>query len=109
VRKTPEQAQELKKEIQAWMTENRLTDDTGWRSADEAYGEQHLSFPFPHYWVLWFEGDLYNVIWGYPLEEPHDRSSTQLKEELREIFKRHDCWYEPINNTSISIMGRAEA
>jgi hypothetical protein len=95
-------------EIQAWMEKNQLTVDTGWRSADEQYGEAHLRFPFPHYWVLWFEGDLYNVIWGYPLDEPNGRSAAQLKEELRTILNRHDCWYEPIDNTSISIMGHAE-
>lgn len=108
MRKTLEQAQALKGEIQTWMEENELTVDTGWRSADEQYGQEHLSFPFPHYWVLWFEGDLHNVIWGQPLDEPGAKTSTQLKEEFRAILTRHDCWYEPIDNTSISIMGRAE-
>jgi hypothetical protein len=56
--------------------------------------------------VLWFEGDLYNVIWGIPGGN-NDRTSAQLMEEFRAILDRHDCWYEPIDNTSISIMGHA--
>jgi hypothetical protein len=106
--KTPAQARALKNEVETWLNRNGLAQDTGWRSADEMYGEKHKNFPFPHYWVLWFEGELYNVLWGQPPDEPDGRDFARLQEEFRQILASHGCRYEFIDDTSIRIFGREE-
>ena len=57
--KTAGEIQLLKNEIRAWLERHELTHDTGWRELDQQYEEKHKDFAYPHYLVLWFEGDLY--------------------------------------------------
>lgn len=80
--KTPEEVQELQKELQAWMEKNDLTHDTGWRKPKEHVGEPQTLADGPVYLILWFEGDFYYVMWpsGSPDRDWHEqrpRNSTQ--------------------------------
>ena len=98
--KTPAQIRALKKELQSWMEKHDLTHDTGWRTPDEQYGEEHKDFPCPPYLVLWFEGDLHSVMWLLP-DHPGYRWHRERREEFDAIIEKHGCWYEFERNGDI--------
>jgi hypothetical protein len=45
--KTASDIQLLNNEIQPWLEKHELTHDTGWRTADEQYGDKHKEFAYP--------------------------------------------------------------
>jgi hypothetical protein len=104
--KTAEEIQLLKNEIEAWLKKHDLLTDTGWLNVDEHYGEVHRTFPFPHYLVLWFEGDLHSVIWSVT-DDSDSRWHSKLG-EFEAILKRHGCWFEREDNVTLCIMDRRE-
>ena len=101
---TIEQAEVLRQQLDAWLERNDLWEGTTWRTADEYYGEEHNGFPYYHYFVLTFEGDLYNVIWCQKLDEPG--RAEKLHTEFNQILKRHGFWHEKIDNVTACILGR---
>ena len=106
--KTDAQVRALKEEIQAWMVKNRLTEETSWRTPAQVYGDEHKTFLHPYYLILCTEGDLYNMLWGYPLDEPDGRNAGQLKQEFDAILAKHGCRREWKNYVTLCIMDREE-
>jgi hypothetical protein len=104
--KTAGEIQILKNEIEVWLRKHDLMADTGWLDLDEHYGEAQKTFPFPHYLVLWFEGDLHNVIWSVTDDSDSPWHSRLVEFEV--ILKRYGCWFEPEHDATICIMDRTE-
>ena len=100
--KTPEEVQELQKELQAWMEKNDLTHDTGWRKPKEHVGEPQTLADGPVYLILWFEGDFYYVMWpsGSPDRDWHE----QRREEFDAIVDDHGFWYDFENSVTMYFM-----
>jgi hypothetical protein len=105
--KTPAQVRAMKKELQAWMKKHDLTHDTGWRDLQDHYGDKEKGFPYPHYLVLWFEGDLYDVLWPLP-DHPNYPWQKQRRLEFEALIEKHGCWFEFENNTTLCIMDKEE-
>lgn len=105
--KTPTQIQAMKKEGHAWMKKHDLTHDTGWRDVAEHYEGKEPTFPWPHYLVLCFEGDLYDVLWPLPAH-PNYQWQKERRNEFEAIIKKHGCWFDFENNTTLCIMDKQE-
>jgi hypothetical protein len=101
---TIEQAELLRQELHAWLDRHDLWDGTTWWTADEYYGERHNEFPFYHYFVFAFEGDLRGVMWRRRLDEPG--RADNLRDEFDAMLKRHGFWHEKINEATACILGR---
>jgi hypothetical protein len=101
MRYAPEKVQALRDEIQAWLESkgNDLDHDTHWETADEYFGEKHLTYPYPHYLVLCCGSGLTRALW------PMFAGPKALCDEFEEILERHDFWYELEDGATICIMG----
>ena len=108
MRYTAEKVQALKDEIQAWLLskDDDLDHDTHWETADEYYGEEHLTYPTPHYLVLCCGSQLANVF-SYGCSNDPERF-RKLFDEFEEIILRHGFWFENEDGVTISILGEEE-
>lgn len=97
-------ARAMQAEIQSWMEKNELTHDTQWHTAEEYYGDKRLKFAEPHYLVLTFEGELYNVLWEYPPDVPDYPTYVKLHAEFDDIVARHGFWYDFEDNVTACFM-----
>jgi hypothetical protein len=105
--KTAADIQSLKEEIQAWLEQHDLDEGTGWFDIEGHYKGKEPTFPWPHYLVLWFEGDFHEVIWLLP-DHPNISWQAARRREFEAIIKNHGCWFECENNTTLCILDQQE-
>lgn len=104
-RHSPAEVKAFKTELVKWMKKNNLAHDTRWETADEHYGPEHLTYPFPQYLVLFADSDMHDIIWDHTPPEMTNAKARKFREEFKETVKRHGMWYEAENEVAFCFIG----
>ena len=80
-------AKSLKAELQVWIDEHDLAEETIWWPAEE---DERTGADL----VVTFEGDLHSVLWRQPFEGHNIAVACRLRSEFDAIVKKHSFLFE---------------